>query len=48
VTSIVNAIRDLLTAQPVGSDLWIALAWCVGLLVAAYVGAMIIYLRKVS
>ena len=35
VTSIVNAIRDLLTQQPVGSDIWIALAWCVGLLVSS-------------
>jgi ABC-2 type transport system permease protein len=26
VTSIVNAIRDLLTQQPVGSEIWIALA----------------------
>ena len=36
VTSIVNAIRALLTNQPVGNDIWIACAWCVGLLIAAY------------
>jgi ABC-2 type transport system permease protein len=48
VTSIVNAIRDLFAGQPVGSDLWIALAWCVGLLVAAYTFAMVIYRRKIS
>ncbi len=48
VTSIVNAIRDLLTAQPVSSDIWIALAWCVGLLVVAYVVAMVIYRRRIS
>jgi len=46
VTSIVNAIRDLLTQQPVGSDIWVALAWCVGLLVVAYVFAMRTYRRK--
>ena len=46
VTSIVNAIRDLLTQQPVGSDIWVALAWCVGLLVVAYVLAMRTYRRK--
>jgi hypothetical protein len=28
VTSIVNAIRDLLTQQPVGTNIWISLAWC--------------------
>jgi ABC-2 type transport system permease protein len=48
VTSIVNAIRDLLTQQPVGSDIWIALAWCVGLLVVAYAIAMAIYRRRIS
>src|SRR6266511_4076627 len=32
VTSIVNTIRELFAGQSVGSDLWIALAWCVGLL----------------
>ena len=48
VTSIVNAIRDLFTQQPVGSDIWIALAWCVGILVVAYVFAMRTYRRKIS
>lgn len=48
VTSIVNTIRNLLARQPVGSDIWIALAWCVGILVLAYVLAMITYHRQVS
>jgi ABC-2 type transport system permease protein len=48
VTSIVNAIRDLLTQQPVGSEIWIALAWCVGILVVAYGFAMRTYRRKIS
>ncbi len=48
VTSIVNAIRDLLTQQPVGTDIWIALAWCVGILVVAYVFAMRTYRRRIS
>ena len=48
VTSIVNAIRDLLTGQPVGSDIWFALAWCVGILVVAYAVAMAIYRRKIA
>lgn len=45
VTSIVNAIRDLYAQQPVSSDLWIALAWCLGLLVLAYAGAVRIHRR---
>jgi ABC-2 type transport system permease protein len=48
VTSIVNAIRDLFTRQPVGSHIWIALAWCVGILAVAYVLANASYRRKIS
>jgi ABC-2 type transport system permease protein len=48
VTSIVNAIRNLFAGQPVGSDIWIALAWCVGLLIVAYLFAMRTYRRKIS
>ena len=40
VTSIVNTIRALFAQQPVGTDIWIALGWCVGILVVAYVFAM--------
>ena len=48
VTSIVNAIRDLFTQQPVDDDIWTALAWCAGILVVAYVFAMVVYRRKVA
>jgi ABC-2 type transport system permease protein len=48
VTSIVDAVRDLLTQQPVGTDMWIALAWCVGLLIVAHAFAMVIYRRKTT
>jgi ABC-2 type transport system permease protein len=48
VTSIVNAIRDLFTQQPVGTDIWIALGWCVGILIVAYIFAMVIYRRRIS
>ncbi|GLW10928.1 transport permease protein [Microtetraspora sp. NBRC 13810] len=48
VTSIVNTIRDLFTRQPVGTDIWIALAWCVGILVVAYIFADISYRRRIS
>jgi len=48
VTSIVNAIRALLSCKPVGNDIWIALAWCLGILVVAYTFAMLIYKRKTA
>ena len=48
VTSIVNAVRDLFATRPVGTDIWVALAWCVGILVVAYVFATLTYRRKIS
>jgi ABC-2 type transport system permease protein len=48
VTSIVNTIRDLFAQQEVSGQLWIALAWCVGLLIGAYALSMSIYHRKIS
>src|SRR5215207_6713346 len=48
VTSIVNTLRALFTEQPVGSGIWTALAWCVGLLVVAFAFAGIIYRRRIS
>jgi ABC-2 type transport system permease protein len=48
VTSIVNAIRDLFSERPVGADIWVALAWMVGILVVAYVSSMVIYRRRTA
>jgi len=47
VTSIVEAIRSLLSGRPAGNDIWIALAWCVGIMVVAYVFAMKAYEKHV-
>jgi ABC-2 type transport system permease protein len=46
VPSIVETLRNLYAEQPVGDDGWLALAWCVGLLVVAYVLAMAAYRRR--
>jgi len=48
VTSIVETIRALLSGQPVGNDIWIALAWCVGITLVAYIFAMRAYKRKAA
>ena len=48
VTSIVNTLRNLYADQPLGSDLWVALAWCAGLLVVAYALAVRTYRRKLA
>lgn len=43
VTSIVNSVRALLENQPVGNNIWVALAWCMGIMVIAYCIAMCLY-----
>ena len=48
VTSIVNTLRNLYADQPLGNDVWIALAWCVGLLVVSYALAVRTYRRKLA
>ncbi|MEV0156727.1 ABC transporter permease [Micromonospora sp. NPDC050686] len=48
VTSIVNTIRALFDQQRVAGDIWVALAWCAGLLVVAYGLAMAIHHRRIS
>ncbi len=45
VTSIVDTLRSLLNSEPVGNEIWIALAWCVGITVVAYFFAMRAYKR---
>lgn len=47
VTSIVEAIRALLSGQPVGNNIWVALAWCVGIMLVAYIFAMRAYKKRV-
>jgi ABC-2 type transport system permease protein len=48
VTAIVDSMRALFAGEPVGADIWVAMAWLVGILVAAYVASMAIYRRKIS
>jgi ABC-2 type transport system permease protein len=43
VTAIVDTVRSLLNSAPVGNEIWIALAWCVGIIVVAYFFAMRAY-----
>lgn len=46
VTSIVETIRALLSNQPVGNEIWIALAWCIGIMLLAYIFAMRAYKKR--
>ncbi|MFD1136413.1 ABC transporter permease [Paenibacillus urinalis] len=47
VTSIVETIRALLSGTPVGNDIWVALAWCVGITIVSYFFAMRVYKNRV-
>ncbi|WP_025691326.1 ABC transporter permease [Paenibacillus zanthoxyli] len=48
VTSIVEAIRALLSDQPVGNDIWVALTWCVGIMFVACIFAARAYKRNAA
>ncbi|MFK0041881.1 ABC transporter permease [Paenarthrobacter sp. NPDC090517] len=48
VTSIVNTIQDLFAQRPVGGDIWVALAWCLGILIVAYAFATAAYKRQIA
>ncbi|MGF2949886.1 ABC transporter permease [Microbacterium alcoholitolerans] len=48
VTSIVNSIQALFAGHPVGSEIWIALAWCAGILLVAYLLAMRAYRHRIG
>ncbi|WP_317125503.1 ABC transporter permease [Taibaiella koreensis] len=46
VTSIVESIRALLSNHPIGNSLWIALAWCIGIIIVAHILAMRAYRKR--
>ncbi|PWD51461.1 ABC transporter permease [Serinibacter arcticus] len=46
VTAVVDTLLALFGEQPVGGDIWVALAWLVGVLVLGYVLASVTYRRK--
>ena len=48
MTLVIGLAGDLFAQEPVGSGIWTALAWCVGILVVAYLFANLTYRRKVS
>ena len=46
VTSIVNAIRALIENQAMGNDIWLALVYCIVILIVSYCIAMKIYRKQ--
>ena len=48
VTPVTETLRGLLLGTPIGSYGWQALAWCAGLLAAAYTAATILFRRRTT
>ncbi|GAA4896805.1 ABC-2 type transport system permease protein [Stackebrandtia albiflava] len=46
VTPVIEAMRGWLSGGDVGGDGWVAVAWCVGILVAAVVGSALLWRRS--
>jgi ABC-type polysaccharide/polyol phosphate export systems, permease component len=47
ITSIIETIRALFGGEPIGNEIWISLAWCVGIMVVAWLIAMRVYKHRV-
>jgi ABC-2 type transport system permease protein len=47
-TPVIESVRALLLDQPVGNSIWLALAWCGGILIVAVAGATFAFRRRIS
>jgi ABC-2 type transport system permease protein len=48
VTPITESVRALLLGQPAGSRLWVALAWCCGILLVSAAGSALLFRRRTA
>lgn len=48
MTPIIDSIRALMLDLPLGNSLWIALAWCVGIIIVAFITSAQVYKHKLS
>lgn len=46
MTPMIDSIRSLTLGLPQGNEVWIAFAWCIGIILVAYLAAMRIYNNK--
>lgn len=47
VTKIVESIRSLLSSKPINNDIWVAIAWCMGIMIISYIFAIKIYKNRI-
>ena len=48
MTPIIDSLRALMLGFPLGNEIWIALAWCVGMIIGAFIIALRIYKKKLT
>ena len=48
ITPMIDGIRSLTLGLPQGNSVWIAFAWCIGIIVVSYIAAIRVYNNKVS
>ena len=48
MTPMIDSLRALTLDLPLGNSLWIVLAWCVGIIIVAFVGSMQIYKHRLT
>ncbi|HZG91834.1 MAG TPA: ABC transporter permease [Pseudonocardia sp.] len=46
ITPVTETVRGLLTGTPIGGNGWLAVAWCVGLVLVSYAFATAMYVRR--
>jgi ABC-2 type transport system permease protein len=46
ITHVIEAIRSLMLGTPVGNHVWLAIAWCLGVLLVAVPLSIYLYNRK--
>lgn len=48
MTPIIDSIRALTLDLPLGNSLWVASAWCVGIIIVAFAASLKVYKSKIS
>lgn len=48
MTPMIDSIRSLTLGLPQGNEVWIAFAWCIGIIIVAYMAAMRVYRNKTA
>ncbi|SFM34276.1 ABC-2 type transport system permease protein [Gracilibacillus orientalis] len=48
MTSVLEAVRNLLMSEPVGNHIWVSVLWLLGLLFVTYIASVQVFKRKTS